>query len=377
MQHTTNHLEEYTIFPWNENLETGNKTIDEQHKVLVDLINKLARHLIIEDETEIEQAFNKLANYANTHFEDEEKIFEEYLSGAPCFESHKDTHASFFSSISNLKVEVENEPYVKGVEKIIFFLLQWLIRHIIHSDKRLISAINIIKTGKTMEEALYIANNEIDNLEKIIMHTLMMMYSEVSSNTMTLMREVEARKKTEILLNEANKELEQLLIVDPLTGLYNRRYFNTVIPRMIKKSIRDNSRISFFLIDIDYFKSINDTYGHIEGDNALKLLAEDMLNICHRPDDLVFRLGGEEFCIIASGQTEKDAIQFAEKIRKSVKELKIENINSKIDNYMTVSIGAINKIPDMNDNQDEYIKIADKRLYIAKEQGRNRVVFSG
>lgn len=371
-----NELHQFDVFPWNESLETGNSTIDEQHKVLVDFLNELARNLVVENEIEIDKAFAKLANYANKHFSDEEKIFEEYLLDAPCFESHKHDHDSFLTSVSELKIKLDDESYSAGIEKIMFFLLQWLVRHIIHSDKRLIIVINIIKSGKTIDEALSIAGDEIDKLEQTLMTTLVNMYNEVSSKTILLMREVEARKKAEALLNEANKELKILATVDTLTGLFNRRYFDATIPRIISKAVREKTRISFLIIDIDYFKSINDTYGHLKGDEALKLLGECLQNVCRRPDDFAFRMGGEEFCIVTSGQTEDDSIAFAQTIRKKVINLGIENKNSKVDTCMTISIGAINKVPNIGDNIDEFIRIADKRLYMAKKSGRNRVVFS-
>lgn len=370
------HLDHFDVFPWNENLETGNEIIDEQHKVLVDLLNELARNLVVENEVEIDNTFKQLADYANKHFSDEEEIFEEYLSEAPCFKSHKENHSSFLSSVGELKVKIDNDSYTAGIEKIMFFLLEWLVRHIIHSDKRLIIVINVMKSGKTLEEALSIASAEIDNLEQALMSTLVNMYNEVSSKTILLMREVEARKRAEKLLNEANKELNRLATIDTLTELFNRRHFDMIVPRLIGKSVRDKTRVSFFIIDIDYFKSINDTYGHLKGDEALKLLGSYLLKVCRRPDDFAFRMGGEEFCIVTSGQTEDDSKAFAEKIRKGVENLGIENINSKVDTRMTISVGGINKAPSMDDNIDEFIRIADKRLYAAKELGRNRVVFS-
>lgn len=375
MSDDINHLDNFDVFPWNENLETGNPLIDSQHRVLVDLLNQLARDLVVEDADEIDRAFVKLADYANKHFSDEEKIFEKHLSNHPSFESHKKVHAAFFTSVNELKLEVEDKSYKDSVEKIILFLLQWLIKHIIHSDKRLIIVINAIKSGKTVDEAMSSANTKITNLEDMVMSTLISMYNEVSSKTITLMREVEARKKAEQALEIVNKELNRLIIVDILTGLFNKRHFNNIVPMLIKKSTRERTKVSFFVLDIDYFKSINDTYGHVRGDKVLQLVGECILNLCRRPDDLAFRIGGEEFCIVASGQTQENAIDFAQTIRKSIKALKIENKNSKLDKHLTISIGLLNKIPSKDDTPDTFMKIADQRLYKAKEQ-RDCVVYS-
>jgi len=364
------------IFPWNHHLETGNKKIDEQHKMLVALLNRLAHRLISDNEIELKMAFSELADYANQHFIDEEKIFEEYLLDTSLLNSHKKVHSSFFASVAKLQEEAKDEPFSTAVEKIVFFLLKWLINHIIHSDKHLVLIIEYMKAGKAIAEAKVKADENVNNLERTLLDALLSMYHEISSRTIVLMKEIEARKKAEKLLDQANKELKILITTDVLTGLFNRRHLEDIFQRRMRKAIRDKVTLVFFMIDIDFFKSINDTYGHLVGDDALKKLGDCLKKYCRRPDDLAFRIGGEEFCILTSNQTEEDAVKFAEKIRVAVAEMKVANISSSMSEYMTISIGVVNKIPKAEDNMDIFFQLADKRLYMAKKLGRNRVVYS-
>ncbi len=366
----------FEVFPWNENFRTGNSKIDEQHKVLVRLLNKLSGALITHTEFELNTLLNELANYAKTHFSDEEAIFKDSFSNDPWFLEHVNTHNSFLPSVMKIMEQADDEPLVDIIEKMVHFLVQWLMFHIIHSDKRMVLAIKALESGLSMEEAKLMAEKEMSGSEKILIDTILHMYSEMSSRTIDLMREVGARKAVEIQLNEANNKLEEKSITDSLTGLFNRRYIDNVFAEKQGKATRDKTELTLFLIDIDFFKKINDHYGHIDGDEALKKFGSCLQEHCRRPDDIAFRIGGEEFAIITTNKTEKDAAQFAETLRKATEELKIPNSQSEVSEYMTVSIGVNHTIPGVSDDLDQFTKIADKRLYQAKISGRNQIVCS-
>jgi len=165
--------------------------------------------------------------------------------------------------------------------------------------------------------------------------------------------------------------LKQQNIKDPLTGLYNRRYLEEVLPKILASANRTNTKVGFLMVDIDYFKKINDSYGHDVGDNVLKGVSNIILNNL-RESDIAVRFGGEEFLIILTNlKNEDDLIKVAEKIRKKVEETKFATSKGTI--KKTVSIGGA-LYPDHCQKEWECIKYADLALYKAKNSGRNKVV---
>lgn len=173
------------------------------------------------------------------------------------------------------------------------------------------------------------------------------------------------------------KRIEMLSITDELTGLYNRRHFNNTIENEIKRALRQGSTLSFLMLDVDFFKSYNDTYGHQAGDNVLSSLGKVLLKELKRTEDFAFRLGGEEFGVIYTTKTCASAQKIAQSIRKSIENLKIEHKNSKAADVVTVSLGLMcidfsNKL-NFNYDSDSLYKITDDELYKAKEGGRNRL----
>lgn len=177
-------------------------------------------------------------------------------------------------------------------------------------------------------------------------------------------------------LKHLNLKLEQASYTDPLTALFNRRYFNVVYEREFKRSLRSNTPFVFMMLDIDFFKQYNDTYGHLQGDLALQAVAKVLKTTLQRPGDYPFRLGGEEFGVILTDTDCKNARIIGEKIRANIEHLKIEHKGSKILPTLSVSIGGICIVPTVNMSEDALIHTADTNLYAAKERGRNQVVFS-
>lgn len=177
-------------------------------------------------------------------------------------------------------------------------------------------------------------------------------------------------------LKHLNLKLEQASYTDSLTALFNRRYFNVVYEREFKRSLRSNTPFVFMMLDIDFFKQYNDTYGHLQGDLALQAVAKVLKTTLQRPGDYPFRLGGEEFGVILTDTDCKNARIMGEKIRASIEHLKIEHKGSKILPTLSVSIGGICIVPTTTMGDEALIHAADTNLYAAKERGRNQVVFS-
>ncbi len=170
-----------------------------------------------------------------------------------------------------------------------------------------------------------------------------------------------------------SEELHQQSITDQLTGLYNRRYYDNMEAKLSSLAKRQNLCITFFILDIDYFKLYNDFYGHIQGDETLIKVANILKNHIQRGDDFVFRLGGEEFAGIILSNDKEKTHQWISQLTAIIENLKIEHKASKISNFLTVSIGIATFDHLENEkNINLLYKYADKALYGAKYNGRNR-----
>jgi diguanylate cyclase (GGDEF)-like protein len=178
----------------------------------------------------------------------------------------------------------------------------------------------------------------------------------------------EATKKLKI----ANKKLENASYTDSLTGLHNRRYFNFIYARELKRAKRNHTYITFMMIDIDFFKQYNDTYGHVEGDFALKSVAKVLKDTLKRPSDYVFRLGGEEFGVLLSQTDTTHSARLAREICNAVRARGLKHEKSKVSEFVTISIGVVCCVADEALNNELLISRADEMLYKAKESGRDR-----
>ncbi len=169
-----------------------------------------------------------------------------------------------------------------------------------------------------------------------------------------------------------NKKLEELSVTDGLTGLHNRRYFIERLGSEFSRSKRHKLSISLILLDLDHFKSINDTYGHQKGDDVLIKVADILKQNC-RVHDILARFGGEEFIISLCQTGPEGAMIVTERIRKAVEEYQF--IYPRAPDFNTTISAGISSYPDIKiANIDDLIRIADAYLYEAKRQGRNRIV---
>ncbi|HEV2322146.1 MAG TPA: diguanylate cyclase [Gammaproteobacteria bacterium] len=164
-----------------------------------------------------------------------------------------------------------------------------------------------------------------------------------------------------------SRQLYQLAMQDQLTGIYNRTGLNEFAPKYFAEAVESDLPLSLMLIDLDHFKSINDTHGHTVGDKVLALTSALLKSAC-REGDLVARVGGEEFVLLMGQCGVEEAARHAEKIRKDIEKLKPDGIS------VTASIGVSARPLGKNLNFDDLFKAADRAVYEAKNQGRNRVV---
>jgi diguanylate cyclase (GGDEF)-like protein len=178
-------------------------------------------------------------------------------------------------------------------------------------------------------------------------------------------------------LQEVNMKLEDASFTDALTELKNRRYFNIVLDKEYRQAIRDQSGFTFMMLDIDFFKQYNDTYGHIKGDETLKSVALALRDTLKRPGDYCFRLGGEEFGVILCHSDVNQAKVVAKRINENIESIKIPHIKSTASKYVTISIGITHIIPTEEMDMEDVITKADEYLYHTKEMGRNGFTIGG
>jgi diguanylate cyclase (GGDEF)-like protein len=184
---------------------------------------------------------------------------------------------------------------------------------------------------------------------------------------------VRARVKTHLTLKYQSDVLRRMVSSDGLTGIPNRRLFDERMDVEWRASRRSMTPLSVMMIDVDYFKNYNDHYGHLEGDNCLKMVASSLLESGWRGRDLVARYGGEEFVCLMSETDMEGGMCKAEILRKHIESMAIPHAGSSVSDVITVSIGVATVIPGDDITSDELIRLADEQLYKAKLGGRNRV----
>jgi diguanylate cyclase (GGDEF)-like protein len=184
---------------------------------------------------------------------------------------------------------------------------------------------------------------------------------------------VKLRVRNQIKIVNQLRTIQHLSMVDQLTNIPNRRSFDNRLHIEWNRAIREHLPLSFLMIDVDKFKNYNDTYGHQQGDVVLKTAADVFRQSVKRPGDFAARWGGEEFVVVLPNTVLSGALELAEKIRTDVENVLIPCADGST-NRVTISIGVNATIPVQGGSVDTFISNADKALYEAKDQGRNRVV---
>ncbi|QDZ29845.1 GGDEF domain-containing protein [Noviherbaspirillum sp. UKPF54] len=176
-------------------------------------------------------------------------------------------------------------------------------------------------------------------------------------------------------LQRANRELHRLCRHDPLTGLANRRHFDDIKDVEFRRALRSDAPLSVLMCDIDEFKRYNDTYGHAQGDRCLTALAAALTPLFRRVDEVLVRLGGEEFAVLLPQVDTRQALELAERVRQAAWDMNLPHESSSVADRVTVSVGVASLKPGRHKDFDMLLQEADLALYGAKE-GRNRVMLS-
>lgn len=183
---------------------------------------------------------------------------------------------------------------------------------------------------------------------------------------------VRARVMNHLKLKLQSDLLREMAMVDGLTGITNRRGFDERFAAARAHAIREQRPLSLLMIDIDYFKKYNDLYGHQQGDQCLRDVAQAIKAALYRPHDQACRFGGEEFAVLLPDTDETGALNVAERLHAAIAQLSIEHHASDTAKIVTLSIGAAVRLPSSAASLEQHLKWADEQLYRAKSEGRNR-----
>ncbi len=189
-----------------------------------------------------------------------------------------------------------------------------------------------------------------------------------------LQREIQEHQRAEMALQVANQKLQHLAITDELTQVVNRRFFYQYLQEQWEILADAKQPLSLILCDVDHFKTFNDTYGHLAGDECLRQIAQVIRSTLKRGADLVGRYGGEEFILLLPCTDAAGAFEVATAVLAAIQDLKIKHEYASETGYVTVSLGVSTVIPDRVENPENLVKVADTALYAAKAQGRNCVM---
>lgn len=188
------------------------------------------------------------------------------------------------------------------------------------------------------------------------------------------MFDITERKQIEEELVRLQKEFRELSYKDGLTGVANRRMFDSVLDIEWSNALRNKQPLSVILIDIDYFKQYNDHYGHIQGDDCLKRVATALSKVGTRARDFFARYGGEEFILVLPETDTESAQRVAERCRAAIFKEQIPHEKSDAGQILTISLGIGTITPTHHDNQLAFVEKVDRQLYLAKQRGRNCIV---
>lgn len=205
-----------------------------------------------------------------------------------------------------------------------------------------------------------------------VVHVVRNKNGEVDS-LIGFMFDISERKKTEEQLANLRKELEEMSYKDGLTGIANRRMFDSVLELEWSNARRSRQPLSLIMLDIDHFKEYNDHYGHIQGDECLIRVARVLSKAATRSRDFIARFGGEEFVLVMPESDAEAAVKVAERCRELIFQEQIPHARSSVGDVLTISLGVGTIMPSHQDIPLAFVEATDKKLYLAKQQGRNKI----
>ncbi|RLA02690.1 MAG: GGDEF domain-containing protein [Gammaproteobacteria bacterium] len=361
-------------FQWGKHFLTGIDEVDEQHHGLVETINDLSSHFAENDVDfdDVEETYKTLVDYAKHHFFDEEQMMIKAGLDERHLVEHQKIHQDFLQEVVQMH-SVITPDNLESAHDLLEFLMHWLGYHILGTDQNMARQVKDIENGLSASAAYDKSEYDQNSSTEPLLAALNGLFQQVSkrNNELLLLNqslEEKVARRTEALL-EANKHFEELALTDVLTNLPNRRYAMQQFALLWETSSAQDNPVSCMMIDADHFKEVNDTYGHDAGDLVLCELS-NLLSYLIRTDDIVSRLGGDEFLIICANTTQQGLKKFAENIHDAVSKLRVETGDGHWQG--SISVGIATETKEMEHFED-LIKLADQGVYAAKADGKNCV----
>jgi diguanylate cyclase (GGDEF)-like protein/hemerythrin-like metal-binding protein len=361
-------------FVWSEIFETDIALVDEQHHKLVDLINQfgsLLTHNQVQTD-DILKVLKELLDYAEYHFSDEERLMRESKIDARHFDHHINSHTDFLEEVRMLFLAF-NAENLDSASRLLEFLIHWLAYHILGIDQNMAKQLKKIQSGATPDFAYENEEKERDKSTEPLLAALNGLFHQVSLRNKELVQlnqslEEKVAQRTKEL-SDINRHLEELSLTDVLTSLPNRRHAMRNLRYLWKESLTEKSPLVCMMIDADHFKEVNDSFGHDAGDLVLVELAR-ALRESFRTDDLVSRLGGDEFMVLCPDTDLEGGLYIAEQVRQKISQLKAATGGEPW--HGSISVGVAVRSPAMV-NYESLLKQADEGVYLAKKEGKNCV----
>lgn len=329
---------------------------------------------------ELDPIFGELMRYSQYHFKHEEQIMYGSNVDARHIKDHINAHKNFIQDIGKQYSSMDREQIIASAKRLLDFLVQWLTFHILGMDKALTAQIRLIEAGYKPEDA-YTEINGV-NHEQIgtlvnsfngIFGVLMKYNEELLTLKKSLEDQVAERTKELAEANqhlvELNKRLEVIAMTDHLTGIANRHRTMVELNECWQEFKTKAIPCSIIMLDIDNFKGINDTCGHDSGDVVLAEFART-ITFSVRTDDIVCRLGGDEFIVICPNTAMDGASNLADKIYENIQKIDLKFKNGSWKG--SSSIGVASACESMY-YKEELLKAADRALYVAKANGKNQI----
>ncbi|MDM8348029.1 bacteriohemerythrin [Pseudomonas sp. sp1636] len=374
----------FEIFPWNRNFETGIDLIDQQHKTLVEILNRLARHFACNPpELGCNRVLDELLDYAAFHFEEEEQIWRHALSDSRQTQDHHDTHQLFFAQIREF--QGRQAPREEVLTALFKYLTRWLAFHILDSDRKMALTVQAVEGGDTLEQAKVWADKQLNSSASILVAGLLDIYGKLSALAIQLMREQNARLRVEEELtrvqqqhirqaleeqaSDYQQQLEFLAYYDPLTGLMNRNGIIREIKTTLQRDCSVEGEGALISLDLDNFYEVNARFGEEAADRYLGLLGRRWLDALY-PGGALARVSGDEFVVLLKdGEQVHAQLEALRLTAGQACDLGGQAVTS------SFTAGVVLFLHDSANDADTLLRQADQTLFHAKQEARGSWLF--
>jgi len=303
------------IFPWNKSLETGIKIIDQQHKILVGLINKVAQNVAYgTTQQEFEDNVEEVIKYTKYHFQTEEEIWKKYFHTESALNTHILAHTRLVDSVTTIVTKFETQTLEQNIEDLLSTLTHWLTHHILDSDMRMALTVNAIDSGNSLENAHELADKKMKGVMSVIIETSLFLYDNLCANTLAYNREINLQKKIESDLRNKIRTHEH---VNKKTSVVNKHKLSELPENQLIKEFsnalgsytdNNNSGKAILFIAINGVIDIIESGGQAVADEFLINLTDDIKTILNT-SELLIRLSYNNFAIFYDNSTNKSQLE--------------------------------------------------------------------